>query len=231
MPLQRALLVTFAIVAVTAAAAAPLTDSMASARRGLKDTANELNLRGSISKAVRGALKRAATLSHRPQDRMLISLPGQSQTVCTCLPMALRLQHGMCSQSPMSENLQPDKVRQHRSESLCSQGDHPIVPGPLAPPVDFAQAGTETQTVNYAALPNPTTLPNPITICPDGVPLVVATLTVPCEGLADSGDYAQPEPEASMSEPLMCRPQLVYRRQAAGAERHQLVWLRGAVAC
>ena len=47
------------------------------------------------------------------------------------------------------------------------------MPGPLAPPVDFAQAGTEAQTVNYAALPNPTALPNPITICPDGMLHVV----------------------------------------------------------
>ncbi len=83
MPLQRTVVVLFAIVAATAAAGAPLTDSMAWARRGLKDTANELNLRSSLSKAVRGALKRAVTVPRRPEDRMLISLPGQSQTVCT----------------------------------------------------------------------------------------------------------------------------------------------------
>jgi len=66
--------------------------------------------------------------------------------------------------------------------SFCTQGDHPIIPGPLAPPVNFAQAGTEAQTVNYAALPNPTTLPNPITICPDGVLHMVTTRTSACEG-------------------------------------------------
>ena len=92
MPVQRTLVV-LSIIAATAAAGAPLTDSMAWARRGLKDTANELNLRGSLSKAVRSALKRAVTASHRREERMLISLPGQSQTVCTCSPLTVPLPH------------------------------------------------------------------------------------------------------------------------------------------
>ena len=47
--------------------------------------------------------------------------------------------------------------------------------------------------MNYAALPNPTTLPNPITICPDGVLHSVATRTSACQGPATHGVYAQSE--------------------------------------
>ena len=89
MPLRRALLALLSIAAVTAIAGAPQTSGLEAARRGLKDAAQELNLRGSLSKAVRGALKRVVTASHRPEERKLIDLPGQSQTVCTCSLMLL----------------------------------------------------------------------------------------------------------------------------------------------
>ena len=83
----RALLAALTIVAVTAAAATPLTDSVAWARRGLKGTAGKLKLRSSLSRAVRDGLRGAIRTTRRPEERQLIDLPGQSQTV--------RMEHGV----------------------------------------------------------------------------------------------------------------------------------------
>ena len=90
MALQRTLLALLFIAAAAAVAGSTISDSMGHTRRGLKDTAKNLNLQSSLTKAVRNALKHTVTASHsRPEDRSLISLPGQAQTVNTCSPMLL----------------------------------------------------------------------------------------------------------------------------------------------
>ncbi len=77
----RVLLAALILAAVTAAAATPLTDSVAWARRGLTNTAGKLRLRSSLSQAVRDRLRGSIKTSHRPEERQLIDLIGQSQTV------------------------------------------------------------------------------------------------------------------------------------------------------
>ena len=180
MPIQRSLLALVAIAAAAAVAGSPLSDSMGLARRGLKNSAKELDLQSSsVSRAVRNALKHAVKAAHRPEDRSLISLPGQTQTVRTLLTASAAVAVPDRSSSlsllialVLSSSRQYIASLPPYGKARCTQGDHPIIPGPLAPPVNFAQAGTEAQTVNYAALPNPTTLPNPITICPDGILMI-----------------------------------------------------------
>ena len=81
MMIGRTLLAAVTIAAVTAAAATPLTDSVAWARRRLKNTAGKLKLRSSLSRGVRDKLRGTIKASRRPEERHLIELPGQSQTV------------------------------------------------------------------------------------------------------------------------------------------------------
>ena len=77
----RVLLAVLTLAAMTAAAATPLTESVAWERRGLKTTAGKLHLRSSLSRAVRDKLRGVIKTSRRPEERQLIDLIGQSQTV------------------------------------------------------------------------------------------------------------------------------------------------------
>ena len=90
-------------------------------------------------------------------------------TLCRSLTELLETQHLVC-RSPAVFNFKHIQTLacDHALSPSRVQGDHAIVPGPLAPPLNFNTVETESQTVNYAALPNPTTLPDPLTICPDG---------------------------------------------------------------